>query len=83
MKYRVTCTVDSATYIDGEFNVEVADLVYTFTPDEHGRLVRMSITAQVPDVEKFRSEIIENPRPGVKAHFIHNVDKQLFDRIIS
>jgi hypothetical protein len=83
MRYRVTCAVDSATYIDAEFNVEVDDLVCTFTPDEHGRLVRIAITAPVPDVEKFRSEIIENPRPGVKAHFIHNTDKQLFDRLIS
>jgi hypothetical protein len=83
MRYHVTCGVDSATYLDGEFEVEVGDLTYRFTPDERGRLVRMSITAPVEDVEKFRSEIIENPRPGVKADIIHKTDTDLFRRIIS
>jgi hypothetical protein len=83
MRFRVTCNVDSATFVDGEYQVSPGDLIYTLTPDGEGRLVRISITALVSDVERFRSQIIENPNLGVKAHYVYNFDQELLDRIIA
>lgn len=83
MKLRVTCQVDAATYIAGEFNIAADTLTYTFTPDETGRLVQIAITAVVVDIEKFRGEIIDAPAPGVKAHIIHHIDKDVYHQLIA
>src|ERR1051326_1108994 len=83
MRFRVECRVETQARIDHEFNIGVDDLTYIFTRDSERRIVKLSITAPVADVEKFRTHIIESPQPGVKAHIEHNIDKELFDRLIA
>lgn len=80
MRLQIQCDVEADTFLEETITIERPDRTFSFHPDKSGILSKIAITADVPDPEKFYSEI--RHIPGKPTQIIRSRDEDLYESVI-